>query len=59
MNDLFQLSKDKKTILSIKDKTIKEVVIPFGISAIGKRAFMNCKFLQSIIIPNSVTEIGG
>lgn len=34
------------------------VVVPDGVTTIGKRAFCNCKSLTSIHIPDGVTEIG-
>jgi hypothetical protein len=36
-----------------------EVVIPEGVTGIGKYAFCNCNSLTNITIPPSVTEIGG
>lgn len=38
--------------------TLKTVVIPDGVEAIGMCAFQYCNRLASITIPNSVTEIG-
>ena len=38
--------------------TLKEVVIPEGITAIDRRAFSSCISLTSVTIPNSVTVIG-
>ena len=35
------------------------VVIPEGVTKIGKEAFEYCTSLKEVIIPNSVTEIGG
>ncbi len=35
-----------------------EVIIPDGVTSIGKRAFLKCKSLTSVIIPDSVTNIG-
>lgn len=35
-----------------------DVVIPDGLTSIGKLAFLSCKNLNSIIIPNGVTSIG-
>jgi hypothetical protein len=41
-----------------KCKLIKSVVIPEGITSIGKFAFSDCRSLANISIPNSVTSIG-
>ena len=40
------------------DKSVTSVVIPEGVTAIGKHAFWGCKSLSSVVIPESVTEIG-
>ena len=34
-----------------------DVVVPDGVTAIGKMAFSNCRSLESIVIPKSVTSI--
>lgn len=38
--------------------SLKEVIIPEGVIAIGKRSFLGCSRLSSIILPNSITSIG-
>lgn len=40
------------------DKNIKKVIIKDGVKNIGGHAFERCSRLESIEIPNSVTEIG-
>ena len=51
-------SEDGKTVTGVKDKGIKSVVIPDGVTSIGKIAFENCSDLTSVTIPDSVTSIG-
>ena len=58
MNDLFILSEDCKTILSVTDKNIKNIVIPKDVTKIGNSAFEFCDYLEAIEIPNGVMEIG-
>ena len=50
------LSDDKKTI-SRASRNITSCEIPYGVTSIGYRAFMECRNLTSITIPNSVTNI--
>ena len=57
MDDLLKLSEDGKTLLSVTDKDIKELVIPSGIHTIDKDALKDCRKVRSIYIPDSVTAI--
>ena len=49
--------KDNNLIKCV-DKNLKNVVIPNGVTSIGKSAFQDCTSLKSITIPNSVESIG-
>ena len=40
------------------EKDIKEFVIPYGFTSIGKYAFNECTSLTDVVIPNSVAKIG-
>ena len=44
--------------LYVDNVLVTELVIPDGVTSIGKRAFYNCNSLTSIEIPDSVTSIG-
>ena len=57
--------KDKSNPLTIKNgvviecrKNTTEVVIPEGVTAIGREAFLGCESLKSVEIPKSVRRIG-
>ena len=51
------LSEDKKTVTGVKNKNITSVVIPYGITTIGRSAFYECGNLTDVTIPSSVTTI--
>ena len=58
---LFELSDDKKTLISIKKElkdTITAIIVPDGITNIKDNAFAFCYNLESITIPRSVKYIG-
>lgn len=44
--------------LYINGKEVTELVIPEGVTSIGKAAFLGCIGLTSVTIPSSVTSIG-
>ncbi len=46
------------TITGIKDKTVKEIVVPDCVTHIGRRAFEDCQNLETVIISNNVVSIG-
>ena len=56
-DNILKLSEDGKTLLGVTDRSIKEVVIPQGVTAIGEKAFGSCHDLQHVVIPDSVTSI--
>ena len=58
MENLLNLSEDGKTILGLFDKGVESIVIPSGVTSIGKWAFYDCSSLESITLPFSVTSIG-
>ena len=52
-----KFSEDNKTLLRCPDDIVT-VVIPPGVTAIGRRAFEQCISLKHVTIPDSVTSIG-
>lgn len=58
MNDLFELSEDGKILLSTKDKSVKMILLPEGITSVSYCAFAYCKCLRSVIFPDSLLSIG-
>ena len=57
MEDILILSEDGKTLLGVKDKSVREVVIPDGVEVIEDYVFGGCTYLQVIYIPQSVKFI--
>ena len=49
MDDNLILSEDGKTVIGVKDTSIKFLAIPFGITEIGKRAFSECHSLRTVM----------
>ncbi len=43
---------------SFCDTGLEEVIIPYGVQTIGKKAFYDCASLTSVTMPNSVTAMG-
>ena len=56
MEDVLILSEDGKTLLDVKDKSVREVVIPDGVEIIGHSAFRDCS-LEGIIMPDTINSI--
>ena len=50
-------TRGKKTLIEVFDKQIEQYVVADGVEEIAERAFYNCKYLISVIIPESVTVI--
>lgn len=48
---------DKKTLIRCPVEKSGKVVIPDGVTTIGRHAFRSCK-ISEVVIPDSVTEIG-
>lgn len=49
---------DGTTVVGFKDGLPANILIPTGVTAIGEKAFYECKSLESVVIPASMTEIG-
>lgn len=48
--------KDNK-LFTVYDKNLKHAFVPYGIEIIGENAFVGCKKLINIVMPESVCEI--
>ena len=46
------------TLVGVNDKSIRNAVISDSVTAIGDKAFSECKNLERIVIPDSVTTVG-
>ena len=55
-------SKDGRKLLKAPQEldgtSLTSLVIPDGVTSIGKSAFSGCEYLSSLVIPDSVTSIG-
>ena len=49
---------DGTTVIGFKDGLPANILIPTGVTAIGEKAFYECKSLESVEIPDGVTTIG-
>lgn len=54
---IFVLSDDCRTLLSVADVDVREIIVPEGVEVIDKNAFEDCVYLQRITIPSTVTFI--
>jgi hypothetical protein len=58
MSEILKLSDDGKTLVKVLDKTAEHITIPAGVEVIGERAFVDCKALKSVEIPEGVRKMG-
>lgn len=58
LNYYFQSNFTSCQITGVKDKSIKETVIPDYVTSIGKSAFKDCYSLTSLTLPSSISTIG-
>lgn len=42
-----------------KDYEIRKAIVKYGITSIGESAFLGCRGMTELTLPNSVTSIGG
>lgn len=42
-----------------KDYEIRKATVKYGITSIGESAFLGCRGMTELTLPNSVTSIGG
>lgn len=45
MDDVLEYSDGGKTVIDVKDKSVKTIVIPKGVTKIGGNAFEDCSSL--------------
>ena len=57
-DSLLFLSDDGKKLIGVNDKSIASITIPDGVVEIGEDAFTDCRNLQIVNIPASVTKDG-
>ncbi len=56
--DGYKVTKISKGTFFKKEDIIRKIIIPHGVTSIGKEAFYHCESLMNVTIPDSVTSIG-
>lgn len=54
-----EYSEDGKTLIKVSRHYKGELIIPEGVTTIGRHAFNRCEKLTKIVFPDSLTTIGG
>ena len=56
---MLEISADGRILYEILDKTITQLIIPYGVITIGGLEWCVCKTIQTNEIPNTVRDING
>ena len=52
-----EFSEDGKTVIGLNDSDITHITLPDSVTSIGDLAFYECSSLESIDIPDGVTNL--
>ena len=52
-----EFSEDGKTVIGVNDSDITHITLPDSVTSIGDLAFYECSSLESIDIPDGVTNL--